>query len=716
MPQKPEINKDPTALRRRAERQAREAEPATGVPRTETDVRRLLHELEVHQIELEMQNNELRIARDEAESLLDKFTDLYDFAPVGYFTLSPEVMILHVNLPGTSLVGIERSRLVGQSFAQLVSPDHRSAFHGFLRQVSEQAVKQSIDSEFLVKGRPPMVVNIEVQCSSSGREYRVAVMDITQRKQAEDAVRISEIRYRRLFEAAHDGVLLIDPATCRIADANPFMSRLLGYSQDQLVGKELFEIGLLEDEAASREMFRKLKASHEVRYENLPLESQGGRHQEVEVVANLYQEGGHPVIQCNIRDITVRKRAEESLRRNEALFTALIDQAPIGVYVVDARFCMQQVNPTALHVFEKVVPLIGRDFTEVIRTIWPRHVAGEIVAHFRHTLETGESYQSPGFSERRRDLGVKEDYEWQTQRVTLPAGEYGVVCFFNDITERTKAEATRRRLDVLTASNLKLKQEIARRKGVEESLRETRLQQSLLLKQSRKQQQQLRILSHRILNAQEEERKRISRELHDVIAQTLVGVTVHLTALSQLTSAGLVPARQQILDTRLLVENAVAVVHRFARELRPAMLDDLGLVPALQSFMKEFMERTGIRTSLVMFAGIEKLPAAVKTVLFRVTQEALTNVAKHAKASEVEVSFILIAGIVRMAIKDNGQGFEVSGRLDAGKTDRLGLIGMRERVEMIDGTFHVESAPGEHTIVHVEFAASRKATGTKPLK
>jgi PAS domain S-box-containing protein len=124
----------------------------------------------------------------------------------------------------------------------------------------------------------------------------------------EEAVRLSEIRYRRLFETTHDGVLLLDPVTRQITDANPFMTQLLDYPHDQLVGKELFEIGLLEDEAASQEMFRKLKRQHELRYEDLPLESKSGRHQEVEVVANLYQENGHAVIQCNIRDITARRQ------------------------------------------------------------------------------------------------------------------------------------------------------------------------------------------------------------------------------------------------------------------------------------------------------------------------------------------------------------------------------------------------------------------------
>ncbi len=140
------------------------------------------------------------------------------------------------------------------------------------------------------------------------------IRDVTMRKQHEDIVLVSEIRYRRLFETAHDGVLILDPGSRKIIDANPFMTQMLGYAHNQLVGKELFEIGLLKDEAASQEMVRNLKRTNQVRYENLPLESQGGHYQEVEVVANLYDENGFPVIQCNIRDITERKRTEEHVK------------------------------------------------------------------------------------------------------------------------------------------------------------------------------------------------------------------------------------------------------------------------------------------------------------------------------------------------------------------------------------------------------------------
>ena len=529
------------------------------------------------------------------------------------------------------------------------------------------------------------------------------IIDITARKQAVSQLHISEIRYRRLFEAAHDGVLLLDPATCKIIEANPFMTRLLGYPRDELLGKELFEIGLLKDEAASRAMFQQLKKNHEIRYENLPLANRDGRHQEVEVVANLYQENASAVIQCNIRDITARKHAEEALRRNEALLTTLIEQAPVGVYVVDARFRLQQVNPMAMPVFSQVQPLLGRDFAEIMHLVWPRRVADEIVTRFRHTLQTGEDYQAVGFAERRRDTRVKEHYEWQIQRVTLPAGEFGVVCFFSNITARIKAESAHRRLDVLTASNIKLRREIVRRQAVEQALQQTEQQLRQLLTQSRLQQKQLRELSHRILHAQEEERKRISRELHDVIAQSLVGIKIHVAALSQAATTNPRTFQQKIARARTMVGKAVDIVHEFARELRPTMLDDLGLIPALQAHLQEFMENTGIRASLKVIAGIEQAPAAVRTALYRVAQEALTNVVRHAKASKVEVSIQRHDGTTRMEIRDNGQGFDVERTTRSKKNHHLGLLGMKERVEMIGGTFRVSSAPGHPTTVQVAF-------------
>ncbi|MBI4622446.1 MAG: PAS domain S-box protein [Verrucomicrobia bacterium] len=127
------------------------------------------------------------------------------------------------------------------------------------------------------------------------------------------ALSASELRYRRLFEAAHDGILIVDPETRQIIDVNPFLVNFLGYAYKEFIGKELFEIGLLADEAASQAAFQVLQTTGYIRYEDLPLQTKDGRRVDVEFVSNLYQEGDQKVIQCTIRDISARRKAEVAL-------------------------------------------------------------------------------------------------------------------------------------------------------------------------------------------------------------------------------------------------------------------------------------------------------------------------------------------------------------------------------------------------------------------
>ena len=150
--------------------------------------------------------------------------------------------------------------------------------------------------------------------------------DITERKLAETALTASEVRYRRLFESAKDGILILDANAATITDANPFMAELLGYSQDEFVGKELWQIGLFKDAEASKAAMRELQGKGYIRYEDLPLETKAGRRVSVEFVSNVYGEAGEAVIQCNVRDITDRKRMQDTLKESERRFRTLVEQ------------------------------------------------------------------------------------------------------------------------------------------------------------------------------------------------------------------------------------------------------------------------------------------------------------------------------------------------------------------------------------------------------
>ncbi len=262
----------------------------------------------------------------------------------------------------------------------------------------------------------------------------------------------------------------------------------------------------------------------------------------------------------------------------------------------------------------------------------------------------------------------------------------------------------RRRTGELAAANRRLKKGILRRQAVEKALKESEQHYSLLLKQSQHMQEQLRRLSREILSAQEEERRRISRDLHDEVGQVLTGINLHLATLKKEATTNTQDLTRKITRTQRLVVKSLNIVHQFAGQLRPAALDDLGLVPALHSYVKGFAKRTGLAIHFTSFTRgkTEQLNSAKRTVLYRVAQEALINVAKHAQASLVKVRIQKLRHVICMEVKDDGKSFDVQRVLSAKRNKGLGLLGMRERVEMVGGRFTVESAPGKGTTIRAE--------------
>jgi PAS domain S-box-containing protein len=201
-------SKDAAKLRRRAEERLQETK-AEGRPLTTLEAQRLFHELEVHQIELEMQNAELHQAHEEMSEVLERYTDLYDFAPVGYYTLDIEGEIRAANLAGAALLGLDRSHLLGRNFDSFIVRNARPAFTAFLRAVAAHRGKESSEIELQLAsvqdGNAPLFMQIQAVVSSTGREFRIAAIDITKRRKAEQKLHTTIHDLRTFsYSVSHD--------------------------------------------------------------------------------------------------------------------------------------------------------------------------------------------------------------------------------------------------------------------------------------------------------------------------------------------------------------------------------------------------------------------------------------------------------------------------------------------------------------------------------
>ncbi|HEV2688193.1 MAG TPA: PAS domain S-box protein, partial [Bryobacteraceae bacterium] len=260
-------------------------------------------------------------------------------------------------------------------------------------------------------------------------------------------LRQSEARFRSLYEHAAVGIEQV-ATDGRLLMVNPALCHMLGYSETELLSKRFVDITHPDDrerQAALLEaMLRGDRDSFEIEKRYL---HRDGSPVWVSVTSSLVRSGdGHPLYRISIiQDVGERKRAEAEARRSQQTFAELIERAPFGIYVVDSQFRIAQMNTGSQNgAFRNVRPVIGRDLSEAMRILWPEPVAAEIIAVFRHTLETGEPYYSPPFIKPRHDVAVVESYEWELHRMALPDGQYGVICYYFDSTTLRAAEEAAR--------------------------------------------------------------------------------------------------------------------------------------------------------------------------------------------------------------------------------------------------------------------------------
>ncbi|MGE5653195.1 MAG: sensor histidine kinase [Bacillota bacterium] len=213
--------------------------------------------------------------------------------------------------------------------------------------------------------------------------------------------------------------------------------------------------------------------------------------------------------------------------------------------------------------------------------------------------------------------------------------------------------------------------------------------------------QQRQQIGVKVIMAQEDERKRVAREIHDGPAQSMANVVLRAEFCERLIDTDLAKAKQELHELKDVVRNCLADVRRIIFDLRPMTLDDLGLIPTIRRYVGDFKEKNGIDTTLQILGKERRLEPTVEVALFRATQEALNNISKHARARSVMVKVEMLSRQVTIVVRDDGRGFDLEKVLADKTRNSLGLVSMRERIELVLGQFTVQSAPGKGTLINI---------------
>jgi PAS domain S-box-containing protein len=368
------------------------------------------------------------------------------------------------------------------------------------------------------------------------------------------------------------------------------------------------------------------------------------------------------------KEIIERMRVEEELRKREKEITFIAENVPALFSYLDANGCYSFINKRYEEWFN--IPraqIIGKHYKEVLGESVSEKIEGFVEAALR-----GEemNFEAPLPYSRGGTRWVLAKYvpDIDDQRKVV-----GFLALVMDITQRKQAERERERL----------------------------------FQQVESSREHLESLSHRLLDVQEAERRDLVRKLHDEVGQDLTALSLNLNIVQSIARSQLPAKMGTNLTTRMddsmnLVEKTIERIRDLMVELRPPVLDDYGLTAALHWYGKQFSERTGIIPVIELEELVPRLPLPFETGLFRIAQEALTNVSKYAKAKHVVLSLDEVNGEVQLTIADDGIGFDAQNHQEPGAKPEWGLINMRERAQAIGGDLFVETAPGKGTKIIVE--------------
>jgi signal transduction histidine kinase len=359
----------------------------------------------------------------------------------------------------------------------------------------------------------------------------------------------------------------------------------------------------------------------------------------------------------------------ELVRQRSAQFETLLDQAPIGVFLLGGNLRIRQVNPVARPSFGPFVDLVGRDYCEVLREIRNPEYAAKVLRIFRHTLATGESHHAIEPSPPRHSSSATEYYDWRVDRIPLPEGGHGVVCYFRNVSVEVQARAALQEA----------------RDHLESRVRER-------TEELEKAYRSLRVLSMRMMQMQDEDRRRIARDLHDSAGQLLAALGMELASLDRRASALSPELAEDINGSLQLVQQLTQDIRTASYLLHPPLLDDAGLSGALRWYVAGLSKRSGITITLELDEGLGRLPRDLEAAVFHIVQESLTNIHRHSGSKTATLRIARTGGRLSLDIEDEGSGIpaDILQEIQT-QGSGVGIAGMRERVLHFNGDIRITS-------------------------